>query len=313
MRPTKEDLAPVEELNRLIGEAKLSSDSVMITDTTGIILFVNTIFEDTTGYSFDEAVGQHARFIKPDFHNQGLHRTMWDTLLTGNDFRAIFTNLRKNGEIFHEETHIRPSIDDLGVTTHFVATGRSLSEPLQAMLLLLQREASYDALTGLPNRSLFLDRLNQSFSHAARHSKKLSLLFIDLDNFKWINDTYGHAAGDAVLRTTASSLTASIRDEDTAARIGGDEFALILLDTYQRKDIELVSGKILAALAHGARFEDLNIPIRASVGASIYPDDGSDGDALMRQADSAMYMAKSAGGHCLRFFEKKDESTRDGR
>jgi len=305
IRPANEDFEAAPELDELIERARAKSDPVMITDTDGVIHFVNRAFEDTTGYSLKEVRGQPASIVKPGFRDAEFQGSMRETLLAGYDLRSIFSNRRKAGEIFHEDTHIRPFINRFGVTSHFVATGRGLSAALQATLLRLQREAWHDPLTELPNRNLFLDRLRQSIAHAARDGKKLSLVFIDLDNFKEINDSYGHAAGDAVLRATANSLSASVRDEDTVSRLGGDEFALILLNIHGAEDIELISKKIQSSLAEGVTFENRLIPIRASLGASIYPDDGFSGDALLKQADSAMYMAKSAGGLCLHFFSEK--------
>lgn len=302
MRPVKENLEPTAELHRLIESTKARSDAVMITDTGGIIRFANAAFVEKTGYSLKEAIGQPASFARPEFYDLDLCGKIWETLLAGNDFHAPFSTCGKNGEVIYEDTHIRPFIDRSGITTHFVVTSRGVNEPLRLILQRLQREAYHDALTGLPNRNLFLDRLRQSFSQASRRSEKLSLIYIDLDNFKEVNDNYGHAAGDAVLRATASSLSTSIRDEDTVVRLGGDEFALILINVHCRDDVELVSNKILLSLTHGVRFKNRHIPIRASLGASIYPDDGDDSDAILQHADFAMYSAKAAGGHRLHFF-----------
>lgn len=313
VRPAKETPKHASELARLIENAKAKTDAVMITDTAGVILFINAALEKSTGYSPNEVVGQYANIIRPEFNDAELHGHMWETLLAGNDFRTIFSNCRKTGEIFHEDTHIRPFVDANGITTHFVATSRALNELLQTTLLRLQREAYHDALTGLPNRNLFIDRLRQSFAWASRRNEKFSLVYIDLDNFKEINDKHGHAAGDAVLHATAHSLNASVRNEDTVARLGGDEFALILLNTNRREDIEFVANKILRSLANGITFENQRIQIRASLGASIYPDDGDNGDSLLKQADSGMYMAKSAGGHCLHFFTAEDDRRHDGK
>lgn len=313
VRPAEETPRHASELARLIENAKAKTDAVMITDTAGVILFINAALEKSTGYSRKEVVGQHASIIRPEFHDAELHGQMRETLQAGNDFRTIFSNRRKTGEIFHEDTHIRPFVDSNGIITHFVATSRALSEPLQTTLLRLQREAYHDALTGLPNRSLFIDRLRQSFAWASRRNEKFSLVYIDLDNFKEINDTHGHAAGDAALRATARSLNASVRNEDTVARLGGDEFALILLNIHRHEDIKFVANKILRSLTHGIMFENRRIPIRASLGASIYPDDGDNGDSLLKQADSGMYLAKSAGGHCLHFFTSEDDRRRGGK
>lgn len=310
MRPADDDGTLVEELSRLIEGAKAKSDAVLIADNAGIVVFVNAAFEEKSGYARTEVVGQHASVVQPDFHDPDFYKKMWETLLAGNEFHSIFTNRRKDGEIVHEDAHIRPFIDGFGVTTHFVLSSRSLSEPLRTTLRRLQREAYHDALTGLPNRNLFLDRLGQAFSRASRSGEKFSLVYIDLDDFKSINDACGHAGGDAVLRATAHSLNSSVRDEDTVARLGGDEFALILLNVHQAEDIERVCGKILLSLTQGVGFDSQRIAIRASLGASIYPDDAKDSETLLRQADFAMYAAKSAGGHCLHFFSPEDMLSR---
>ena len=310
MRPAKHDGESEDDMSRLIEDAKASTDAVMITDTSGVVRFVNSAFEHTSGYSLSAAIGNPASFIKPDFNYPDSGNAMWEALLAGNDYRAIFTSRNKSGEIFHEDTRICPVIDGFGSTTHFVVTSTLLDEPLQSLLLRLQHEAYHDAMTGLANRGLFLDRLGQLIYRASRRHEKFALIFVDLDNLKTINDSYGHLAGDTMLRATAISLKGSIRAEDTVARIGGDEFAATLLDVHQRQEIELVTNKILRSLELGVNFESRNIPIHASIGASIFPHDGESSEILMKQADFAMYMAKSAGGHCLRLFNKSEEFER---
>lgn len=301
--PCNKPAVPGRELNRLIENAENKRESVMITDTRGIIHSVNTAFEHATGYSRNEAIGKPAKLVKSGLHDQAFYKAMWETLLTGKDFRAVFINRKKDGEIFHEDKHIRPFIDGSGAITHFVATSHCLSESLRSTLLRLQHEAYHDALTGLPNRHLFEDRLKQAFSHAARRGDCFSLVYIDLDHFKEINDTYGHEAGDAVLKTTAARLRDCVRDEDTVARLGGDEFALIILDVHARHDVETVLDKILKTLDQGTRLAEKKIPILASLGADICPIDGIDSKSLINRADSAMYMAKSKGGHCFQFYD----------
>jgi len=294
------------ELERLIERAKNKTDVVMITDTTGIILAVNDAFEQATGYTREEAVGQPASLMKSGLHTPEFYSKMWHTLLAGNEFQAVFVNRRKNGEIFHEDKNIRPFIDQSGQITHFVSTSHCLSESLRATLLRLHHGAYHDPLTGLPNRHLFEDRLRQAFFSASRRGNRFALVYLDLDRFKEINDTYGHAIGDEVLRTTATQLKAGVRDEDTVARLGGDEFALILLDIHHRADIEKLLKKILKSLEQGILLGDKHIPILASLGANLYPEDGTDSQSLMMRADFAMYKAKSAGGHCFRFFNKDE-------
>lgn len=294
------------QLTRLEAVAESSDNAVMISDTDGIILYVNRAFEQMTGYRREEALGQPASLLKSGFHDTDFYDRMWTSLRLGHDFHALLANRKKTGEVFFEETHIRPFIDEKGNIARYVAIGHTVSEPLQDALLRLQHVAYHDALTGLPNRNLFMDRLNQAIARAQRRSESFALVYIDLDDFKEVNDTHGHAAGDSVLCTTARCLRSCIRDEDTAARLGGDEFGLILLNVEQAKAVEVVLEKVLSTLAQGAHFRDMVIPIRASLGASLFPVDGSDADTLLHHADCAMYSEKYNGRHGFNFFNGND-------
>lgn len=298
------------QLDRLESNAETSRDAIMISDIRGVIRYVNPAFEQMTGYSREEAIGQACSLLKSGFHDAVFYEKLWSTLCLGRDFRALFANRKKNGEIFFEEKHIRPFIGKDGIVTSYVASGRVISDTLQEALLRLQHQAYHDALTGLPNRCLFMDRLGQAFSRATRHDKGFALVYIDLNNFKHINDAYGHAAGDAVLCSTARCLASCIRDEDTAARLGGDEFALILLDVARHKDVEIVLEKILRTLAHGTNCraneskEENLVAIEASIGISLFPIDGRDSETLMRHADRAMYCQKALNKVGFHFYSE---------
>ena len=174
---------------------------------------------------------------------------------------------------------------------------QQLHEHLKALEIsrsALREEATHDPLTGLANRRLFYDRLQQAILHAKRYGSKLGILYVDLDCFKEINDTHGHHVGDAVLTEVATRLTACVRDSDSVARLGGDEFAVLLTELQAREDYRAVAEKIEQALNTGTRFYGLDLDIAASIGEAIYPDDGADEDALVRAADTAMYRIKSA-------------------
>lgn len=300
---------PDGALDRLMAASMSRNEAIMITDTAGIIQFVNPAFERATGYGRLEAIGQPASLIKSGLHDAVFYNRIWSAMHAGEEVQAVFINRRKNGTIFHESKHIRPFVDSTGITTHFVATSRSLSEPIRTALSRLQHEAYHDPLTQLPNRTLFRDRLRQALSQAPRRGERFALVFVDLDRFKEINDTHGHDAGDAVLRAAAASLSASVRNEDTVARLGGDEFVLILHDIHCREDIEVVSEKILQALAQAEGAESRGLPVRASIGASIFPDDGEHAETLLKHADLAMYAAKSGGGNRLHFFSPRSLPT----
>jgi len=174
---------------------------------------------------------------------------------------------------------------------------QQLHEHLKALEIsrsALREEATHDPLTGLANRRLFYDRLQQAILHAKRYGSKLGILYVDLDCFKEINDTHGHHVGDAVLTEVATRLTACVRDSDSVARLGGDEFAVLLTELQAREDYRAVAEKIEQALNTGTRFYGLDLDIAASIGEAIYPDDGADEDALVRAADTAMYRIKTA-------------------
>jgi diguanylate cyclase (GGDEF)-like protein/PAS domain S-box-containing protein len=290
------------DLKKLKKKAEHSTKAVMITDSQGLITYVNPVFERVTGFCQAEATGKPASLIKSGLHDHDFYLSLWKTLMAGREFQSVFANRRRNGEIFFEEKRIRPFVDKAGETTYYVSVSHPVDEFLQATLLRLERLANHDPLTGLPNRNLFLDRLHQHFSRASRYGTRFALAYLDLDNFKPINDQYGHAAGDLVLIATARHIQSSLREEDTVGRLGGDEFGLILSNTQDENDVIGILRKVLAALALGADLEGGMLPISASIGAIIYPDAGEDPEDMMRQADRVMYNCKSGGGNSLRLF-----------
>lgn len=289
------------ELNRLIEAVERSADVVVITDINGVIEYVNPVFEAITGFSRREALGRTPRIVKSGMHGPDFYAELWSTLRSGKEFRAVFVNRKKNGDIYYEEETIRPFVDALGQITRFVSTGRDVSERIHT-LERLDFLANHDSLTGLPNRNLFTDRLRQALARAARRGGSFALLCLDLDQFKALNDRHGHAAGDDLLRTVALRLTQCVREEDTVARLGGDEFALILADIARREDVQKVLDKILAAVREEVAVEAHGVSISASIGVSVFPDDGDDACSLVARADRAMYHVKAAGGDGYRFF-----------
>lgn len=295
-----------EKLQRFQEVSEWSGDAVVITDKKGVIVYVNPVFEALTGYSKDELLGHtHAR-IKANVHEPEFFATMWQTLHANKTYRGQFVNLRKDGSSFYEDKVIRPFCNANGAITHFIATGRDVSERVQIMRR-LEHLANHDGLTGLPNRNLFLDRLQQAQAHASRHNSGFALLLLDLDHFKSINDTYGHAFGDAVLQTAANRLKQCLREEDTVARLGGDEFSLILEKAASRHDVQPVLEKMIAQLHHPLILEGLHISIRASIGIAFYPEHGIESHDLLKYADHAMYRVKAAGGNGHVFFEGQNK------
>lgn len=263
-------------------------DAVMATDRAGRIEYVNSAYERLTGYARAELVGRTPALLKSGTHEADFYRRLWAALLAGQDFRAVFCNRKKNGELYYEEKIIRPLPDG------FVSFGRDVTAR-SLELEKLGHAATHDSLTDLPNRSLFLDRLGQALRHAARRGEELTVAIMDIDQFRNTNNRFGHLAGDAVLRAVAQRTLACVRDSDTVARIGGDEFALIFTDAGEEA-VAAVLQKIVAANAAPVEFEGRALPVSVSIGACAYPRCATREFELRRQADLRMYQAKHAGG-----------------
>jgi len=275
-------------------------DAVLVADPDGRIVYVNPAFERMTGYACDELAGRTPAALKSGLHEADFYRRLWSTLLAGQEFRALFANRRKNGEPYYEDKIIRPLFDAAGRITHFLSFGRDATERAREFEK-LSHAATHDSLTDLPNRSLFLDRLGQAVRHASRREEAVTLVIFDIDRFRDANNRHGHLAGDAVLQAVAGRIKACVREADTVARIGGDEFAIILVDTAER-DAARVLAKVVAANAQPVRYEQTEIHATVSVGASGYPRDAKDEEVLRKQADAAMYVAKAAGGNRYVFY-----------
>lgn len=280
--------------------AEQSPDALMITDAGGVIEYVNPAFEALTGYSRRALLGGTPRVLRSGAQGQRFYRRLWRELLRGKTFRGVLVNRRKDGSLYHEEEIIRPVFGPSGRVTHFVRAGRDVSARIRE-LDRAKHAATYDSLTDLPNRTLFLDRLGQAVRHAARRKEGIAVAILDLDDFRDKNNRFGHLAGDAVLQAVARRTKACLREADTVARIGGDEFAIVLADVKRREAAAAVLKKVLAANAVAARFGSRRIPVSVSIGACMYPRGAADEKALRRRADAAMYAAKRSGGNRLRF------------
>ncbi len=300
---TPEPLPSDQALQKLIRSIETCSEIVAITNTAGEIVYVNRAFEQSTGYARAEALGNSHDLLGAEQAPE-LYAQMWATLRAGKSFNGVFLNRQNNGQIFHEERSIRPFIDRQGNTTHFIFSGRDVSDR-ERIMQRLEHLANHDALTGLPNRNLFMDRLRQATTHAVRRGSGFALLLLDLDHFKTVNDRFGHAAGDALLNAVASRLRNCVRDEDTVARLGGDEFAVILYDTALPDDVLIVVEKILQDLHQPFVLEGHELPAQASIGVALYPDDSIGMETLLKFADIAMYRAKSNGGNGYHFHRQR--------
>ena len=265
-------------------------DAVMATDRDGRIEYVNAAYEQLTGYARSELVGRTPALLKSGRHEADFYRGLWAALLAGADFRAVFCNVRKDGALFYEDKIIRP------VEGGYISFGRDVTERSREVEK-LAHAATHDALTDLPNRSLFSDRLGQALRHAARRSESLALAIMDIDRFRDTNNRYGHLAGDAVLRAVARRSLGCVRESDTVARIGGDELALLLVNPGDQDALARILRQIVETNAVPVPYDGRTLPVSVSMGVSIYPDDPGSGVELQKSADARMYEAKRAGGN----------------
>ncbi len=287
--------------------AKLSSaieqaaDSILITDSGGVIEYVNAGFEETTGFARDEALGQTANILKSGMMDKDFYRRMWETVARGDVFRDIVINRKKDGTVYYEEKTITPLVDAEGSISHFVSSGKDITERMRTQEQ-LQYLAYHDVLTDLPNRTLFMDRLSQAITHAAREGGLLALLFMDLDNFKVINDSLGHPAGDQLLQELATRLRSGLREGDTVARLSGDEFAVLLGNLASAEDVAPIARKILDRICAPFATEGRELIVTTSIGVALFPNDGTEPSVLLKNADIAMYRAKDKGRNNYRFY-----------
>lgn len=287
-------------LRKLASAVEHSPVSVMITDRDGMIEYVNPKFCQVTGYLPQEVVGQNPRILKGGGQAEPFYRDLWETILSGREWHGEFHNRNKDGTLVWELASISPVVDESGVISHFVGVKEDISE-LKRLQWKLGHMAHFDELTGLPNRALFMDRLEQMMIHAHRHHGRLALLFLDLDGFKGVNDNLGHQAGDQLLQAVAHRLTSCVRGSDTVARLGGDEFIIMLDDIKTREEPGLVARKLLTAFKDPYSISDTLCTIGISIGISFYPDDADKPQMLISLADFAMYEAKKAGKNTFKY------------
>ena len=281
-------------LRILIKAIEQSPVSVIITDPRGLIQYVNPKFTQLMGFTLEEAVGKTPRILKGGFLSRDFYKDMWETILGGNEWHGLFHNRTKAGELVWELGSISPIRDDDGRITHFVGVKEDITE-IKRLQDQMARMAHYDQLTGLANRFLFMDRLGQILAQSKRRDTTFAVLYMDLDDFKAVNDTHGHAMGDRLLVAVAQRLQGCVRETDTVARMGGDEFTILLTDIRGFEDVERIARMILKAISNPFRMDAVECKIGISIGVSLYPLDGLDGDALLSAADTALYRVKQGG------------------
>ncbi|OXI70506.1 diguanylate cyclase [Burkholderia sp. AU31280] len=283
-------------------------EGIMVTDRRARIERVNQAFTRLTGYSEDEVIGRNPGLLSSGRQTPDFYKQLWHSLTTDGHWQGEIWNRRKTGELFLEYLTITSIRDSNGEISHYAAIFSDITQRRQAEER-LGYLATHDVLTNLANRMLFEERLAHAISHAKRFGRKVAVMYLDLDRFKLINDTLGHNAGDEVLKMVAERIVANVRANDTVARMGGDEFALVLEEIDDVRDVGRVARKLLDEVGRAIDIGDREIFVTPSIGISIYPDDGTAAEDLILLADQAMYGAKSRGRNVFQFFESKMTSS----
>ncbi|MEI8157300.1 MAG: EAL domain-containing protein [Burkholderiales bacterium] len=296
----------VEADLRIAAAAFETQEGVVVTDANSVILRINPAFARMSGYSVEELVGKSPKALQSGRHDAGFYREMWNSIGRTGGWQGEVWDRRKNGEIYPKWLSISEVRDRDGVITHYVGTQSDITLRKEAEQK-IHTLAFFDSLTGLPNRTLLMDRLKQAMTATDRADQHGALLFIDLDNFKSLNDTLGHDVGDMLLKHVAQRLTQCVREGDTVARLGGDEFVVLLVNLSADQadaaiDTETVASKIIATLNLVYRFGTSSHHSTASMGATLFKGSKTSTDDLIKQTDLTMYKAKDGGRNTFRFF-----------
>ncbi|WP_027368113.1 putative bifunctional diguanylate cyclase/phosphodiesterase [Desulfocurvibacter africanus] len=276
-------------------------EGITVTDSHARILFVNPAFSKITGYTAEEALGQTPSILKSHLHDHAFYKAMWQALINHGQWEGEIWNRRKNGEVYPEWLSISSVRDGQGKLQRYVAVFHDITE-IKASQEKVRHQAHHDVLTGLPNRLLLKDRLATSLTHMARSGQKVALLFMDVDNFKHINDSLGHPLGDLLLQAVAARLKEVMRDDDTVARLGGDEF-VILVEALESENLAIATAmRLLEAFRVPFHIKGHALTVTPSVGIALYPDDGDDAETLIKNADMAMYRAKEKGRNTFQLY-----------
>jgi diguanylate cyclase (GGDEF)-like protein/PAS domain S-box-containing protein len=291
-----------EEILRLRNRAlEASINAIMITDAGGMIEYVNPAFERITGYSLSEVLRRHFRFLHRNDNEQRGMAAVSSAYRLKEEGHALLRSYRRNGDLFWNDFYVGPVANAEGVVTHFIGVLNDITE-LKRYEERLEHQANYDPLTQLVNRNVLKDRISQAVASSRRHNTGFTVGFMDLDNFKFINDSLGHGIGDELLKSASRRLATCMRAQDTIARYGGDEFAFVLIDAASEENVAILMDRVLKTIERPFEIGEHRLFISCSVGVSFYPKDGDDADTLLKNADTAMYRAKEAGRNNYQFY-----------
>jgi diguanylate cyclase (GGDEF)-like protein/PAS domain S-box-containing protein len=285
-----------------------ANEAIVISDADNRILATNPAFTEIFGFTAEEAIGKNPRMLASGLTDESAYQRMWASINADGKWQGEVLDRRKNGEIFAEWLSISALRDNAGKLTHYIALMSDISER-KAVEERMTYLAQHDVLTGLPNRMLFQDRLHQAVTYAERQHTNVALLFLDLDRFKNVNDTLGHHYGDLLLQEVTRRIRLCVRNSDTVSRQGGDEYVIMLPNLDDLGDIIQVVKKLIETIAQPYQLEEHSVHMTTSVGVSVYPQDGTDSETLIKNADTAMYQAKDAGRNCYRFFTQAMNSS----
>lgn len=287
--PAIPEMTGTDELFQLqIAALEAAANPILISRLDGTIIWVNSAFEQLSGYSRQEALGQNTRLLKSGQQSASIYKDLWETVISGQRWRGELVNQRKNGSLYHEEMTVTPVKGPMGEITHFIAIKLDITERKQAEEQ-IRNLALTDSLTGLANHRRLFEVLNSEINRYDRTARPFSILLLDLDELKKINDTYGHLVGSRAIARVAEVLRMQLREIDTPARYGGDEFAVVLPETGSE-----ATQKVARRISERLRTDAEEPRLSVSSGAAIFPEDGRNIDELLAAADRALYREKRA-------------------
>lgn len=281
-----------------------SASSIVITDNSGNIEYINPAALHLSGYVKDELIGKDPSVFRSNKLSPDVYEEMWRQLREGNTWRGEFHNVKKNGEGYWEVASIAPVKQANGKISHFVAVKEDITSIKEAKQK-IHHLAHHDSLTGLPTRALMMERLKAAIAEAEERGWQVAVLFIDIDGFKDVNDTFGHAIGDKLLKQLTQNLCACVRDTDTVARIGGDEFIVVLEHVSDHVAITVIAERMIKAVSEAFEIDGIEVNVSASIGIALYPQNATDPHDLIKMADHAMYEVKRTGKNNFAFASKE--------